>query len=170
METTNQMLFAHALIVLPNEKVLLRKWNHQDGRIGKWTATIEKGISKEDSPYLIITKAVMNDFGIDMADPATIRKVTIRSFSSIDMQRYHRRIFPFIVDIKQVLTLRSSIEYKFLATPFSIIAKDILDSDSTYHKLSEVAYTLNTVRVIKEVHLKDVLTYANICTNIKKQL
>lgn len=158
MEDKNRLLFVHAVIVLPDGRILLRKLCHENMNIntGKWTATIERGISKKDSPGLVVTEAVASDFNLDLTVDYKVPKVTIKSFNSITIYKYNRKIFPFIVNIKKMVTLKSEVNYQFSAVPFPVLLTDIRNNATYYHKLSKINYTLNTVHVIKEVQLKDV--------------
>ena len=155
----NRLLFAHALIILPDRRVLLRKLGHHGG---KWTATIEKGLCKADNPCHVITEALAHELNINLDINQEVPKVTIRSFDSIIIQEYNRKVFPFIIETKQILTLKSDTNYQFSARPFTILSDDIMNNAVHCSDLSKIEYTLNTVHVIRGVHLARCL---NLCSN-----
>ena len=156
MENKNPLLFAHALIILPDERVLLRKLHYQNRYITKWAATIERGLSKNDSPVSVIIKTIETDLGITLTAK---HEIVLKPFDSISISDYNRKIFPFIIHIKQMITLKSNIDYQFFAMPFSMLSNHILTNTTYCYKLSEIDYTLNTVNVIKEIRLRGGLTY-----------
>lgn len=164
MLNENQMIFAHALVVLPDERVLLRKRLCFDNTISKWAATIEKVIFRTDEPIYEINKVVLNTLKLNLTLHGNkvihcIPKATIEPLGRIAVPDHNRIIFPFIVRIRGMVTLQSETNYQFVAKPFSELSDDIMCNTIYRHSLSEEQHTINTVHVLKEVHLKDVLKY-----------
>lgn len=153
MENKNQLLFAHALVVLPDKRILLRRLCRPDQNNSKWAITIERAMAKKDTPALIITEAITNDLNINLTINNKIPKATIQSFNDFEIPKYNRKLFPFVVNVKQMLTLKSDINYQLSARPFHIVLKDIQTNATPYHKLSETEYTLNTVETINYLRL-----------------
>lgn len=165
MLNENQMLFVHALVVLPDERVLLRRRLCFDKTVSKWAATIEKVIFKTDTPTYEISQAVLNSLKLNLTLFSNkiihcIPKATIEPLGSIAVPDYNRVIFPFVIRIKGMVTLQSETNYEFAAKSFSELSDDIMVNTIYRHSLAEEQHTINTVHVMKEVHLRDVLKYA----------
>ena len=151
METP--IVYAHAIVILPGKRVLLMKSCYSClCNVDEWTATIEKKLFKTDNPNFIITQAIANTLNINLSLNPQIPKAIIEPLNFISLSKYNRIIFPFVVEIKNAITLKLKTHYRFVAEPFSVL----LDN---YNKSS---YTINTIHVIKEAHLKGVLSYVPI--------
>jgi len=166
MLNENQMVFVHALVILPDERVLLRRQLHSDKTVSKWAATIEKVIFKTDTPAYEISQAVLNCLKLNLTLFSNkiihcIPKATIEPLNSITVPDYNRVIFPFIVRIGGMVTLQSETNYDFVAKSFSEVSDDIMANTIYHHSFVEEKHTINTVHVMKEVHLKDVLKYVH---------
>lgn len=160
----NHMLFVHALVILPDERILLKRRYYSNDNKSKWAATIEKVIFETDVPGHEISKAVSNSLKLNLTLFSNkiahcIPNATIEPLNSITVPDYNRIIFPFIVRIKKIVTLQSETKYQFTAKHFSDLSDDIMCNTIYCHNLAEEQHTINTVHVMKEVHLKDVLTY-----------
>ena len=160
VENKNQMLFAHVTVILPDERILMRKLCTSISNNSKWSATLERGLSEEENPREAIIRAIDNDLDLRIAtDLNGIARATIRSFGSITIKEFNRKIFPFIVEIKQITALKSNVQYKFSAINFATLADDIINNTIYIPTPYTAKHTLNTIHVIKEMHLRRVLIY-----------
>lgn len=150
----NQMLFIHASVILPDKRILLRKRCLTGPNFSKWSATIERSIFVTDDPCFEVNKAILDAININLNLKHVIPKATIYPLNSITVSDLNRTIFPFIVEIKDRITLRSSTAYKFMAQPFSKTIEDVMCKTIYRHNLSIAAHTTNTVHVMKAMHIK----------------
>lgn len=163
MLNKNQMTFIHALVVLPDKRILLRKRYYDDRSTSKWAATIEGAIFETDVPSKEVVRTVSDGLKLDLKlfynnqDP----EATIQQLGRIRLPEYNRVIYPFVVKVKKVVTLKSDPRYQFVAKPFEELTEEIMSQTVYCPNLSEKKHTVNTVHVLKEVHLKDVLVYVS---------
>lgn len=149
--STNYVLFAHALIVLPDNRVLLRKQHYSNTNFNRWSATIEKVISKTDVPRHKISEAVLDELGLDLSIMQTVPKTTIRTLTTIVLPEYNRIICPFVIKIDELITLKSETKYQFIAKAPEKIAEDIM-YNTVYKSTAEtIRHTINTINVMQEV-------------------
>lgn len=167
MLNKQKMTFVHALIVLPDNRILLRRRFCFNNSINtsKWTATIEKVIFETDTPRYEVTQAVLNSLKLNLTLFRNkvihcIPKATIEPLSSITIPDHNRIVFPFVVRINGMVTLKSETNYEFVAKSFSELSDEIMCNTIYCHNFAEGQHTTNTVHVMKEVHLRDVLKYA----------
>lgn len=165
MLNRNQMTFVHALIVLPDERILLRRQLCFGNTNSKWTATIERAIFETDTPSYEANQAVLKGLKLNLTLFSNkiihcIPKATIEPLNSIAIPNHNRVVFPFVVRIKGMVTLQSETNYEFAAKSFSELSEDIMCNTIYRHNAAEGKHTTNTVHVMKEAHLKDVLKYA----------
>lgn len=155
----DQLQFVHAIIILPDKRILLRRSHYQSNYTSKWSATIEERIYEKIDPKVLINKIIIDNLNIHISIDCKNPKAVIKRLSDVIIDEHNRIIFPFVVEIKQVMTLKSDVNYLFSAKSFAMLSNDIMANTIYPHNNSDAKHTLNTIYVVREAHLEDVLTY-----------
>jgi isopentenyldiphosphate isomerase len=139
--------YAHLTILLPNNRVLLRRYiNSNTNRKGAWSATASSLLLKDVDARGEVLKTLRKKFGIDR-DVIDREGIEIKALKKITNNPYEdmvKNIIPFVVKVKSSIKIRTEREYEVDIADFDALIEGIEGG-----RINHTPITEHVIKVIK---------------------
>jgi hypothetical protein len=143
--------YAVATLVLPDNRVLLRRQRLNTSSVTQWQATAEYLLSNGQLAKETIIWKLLTDFGIAInGGSPTSYKYDVRQLSTINIGPNVRSITSYVIKVLTMWNFQASRIFEFHAKPFRELLDDIYQNSVA--KPGSVTgfekHSFNTVRVV----------------------
>lgn len=146
--------YAVATLVLPDNRVLLRRQRLNKSSVTQWQATSEYVLAKEQLAKETIIWKLMQEFGMIVCEGApTTYKYDMRELPVINIGPNVRSITSYVIKILTMWNFKASRIFEFHAKPFKELLDDIYQNSVAKPGMvtGNEKHSFNTVRVIAHI-------------------
>lgn len=149
--------YVMATFILPDNRILLQRQRLNELSATQWRATAEYLIGPGDTPHMVLSKRVLQDFSLYLYHDPNYA-ITYRQYELpvIEFKSTGRQIYSYIIKIMNMWNLRTSRIYEFYAKTFEELLTDIYQN-SINCATGDEKHSFNTIHVIGNIDRKGII-------------